>query len=372
MAVLGLLPSIRGGLGELARTGQHSRLIDGYLRPYARAFEEVRYFSYLDESLADFSADVELLARVRVLPGGGWHPWLYAFVLPFRHRRALAACDVVRVFQVTGVIPALVARRLYGVPFVTTYGFWYGRLARSRVSARLSRAVAAAGLAAAGAVIATTPELAEEARRRAPRAHVHVIPNGVDTTAFRPPARAAAPGHLMYLGRLSEEKQLDTLVDAAGKLTARHAVRVTLVGDGPVRPALEAQARAAGVALDVRPFVDHREVPAVLGEADVFVLPSRTEGHPKVLLEAMACARPCIASAVGGNLAIVEDGVTGLLFPAGDAGALADRVERLLRDRALGAALGARARQAVVARYDLGALVAREIELLRRVAGLAS
>src|SRR3989442_2156046 len=126
MAVLGLLPSIRGGLGELARTGQHSRLIDGYLRPYARAFEEVRYFSYLDESLADFSADAELLARVRVLPGGGWHPWLYAFVLPFRHRRALAACDVVRVFQVTGVIPALVARRLYGVPFVTTYGFWYG------------------------------------------------------------------------------------------------------------------------------------------------------------------------------------------------------------------------------------------------------
>jgi len=102
------------------------------------------------------------------------------------------------------------------------------------------------------------------------------------------------------------------------------------------------------------------------------VLPSRTEGHPKVLLEAMACARPCIASAVGGNLAIVEDGVTGLLFPAGDAGALADRVERLLRDRTLGAALGARARQAVVARYDLGTLVAREIELLRRVAGLAS
>src|SRR5207244_13568228 len=121
------------------------------------------------------------------------------------------------------------------------------------------------------------------------------------------------------------------------------------------------QARAAGVALDVRPFVDHREVPAVLGEADVFVLPSRTEGHPKVLLEAMACARPCIASAVGGNLAIVEDGVTGLLFPAGDAGALADRVERLLRERALGAALGARARQALRPAYALGPPSARQV-----------
>src|SRR5207245_9846627 len=104
----------------------------------------------------------------RGLAGGGWPPWLYAFGRPCGDRRALAACDVVRVFQVTGVIPALVALRLYGVPFVTTYGFWSGRLARSRVSARLSRAVAAAGLAAPRGVMATPPDLAAAARRRPP------------------------------------------------------------------------------------------------------------------------------------------------------------------------------------------------------------
>ena len=64
MSVLGLLPAIRGGLGELARTGQHARLVDGYLRPYARAFDAVRYFSYLPESLATFTTDRELLERV--------------------------------------------------------------------------------------------------------------------------------------------------------------------------------------------------------------------------------------------------------------------------------------------------------------------
>jgi glycosyltransferase involved in cell wall biosynthesis len=368
VTTLGLLPSIRGGLGELARTGQHSRLIEGYLRPYARAFDQVRYFSYLAESLEAYTEDTELRARVRVFPGGGWHPWAYAFVLPFRHRDALRSCDVLRVFQATGVIPALIARRLFGVPFVTTYGFWYGRLARSRVSGILSRVVTGAGLAAADAVIVTTPELGDDVRRRHPRTRIELLPNGVDTTRFRPPAPRPAGARLLYAGRLSEEKNLDTLLEAAAKLAARHDVRVTLVGDGPAREALAAQSRASGLDVTFRPFVDHALLPGVLGEADVFVLPSRTEGHPKVLLEAMACGRPCVASAVGGNLAIVADGATGLLFPAGDAGALADQVERLLRDHELAAALGARARAEVVARYDLGVLVAREIALLRAVA----
>ena len=121
--ILGLLPEIRGGLGVLAQTGQHTRFIDGYLRPYARAFDEVRYFSYRRETLADFTTDAELAGRVRVVAGATWHPWVYAGLMGLRHGRALAGCSVLRVFHLTGVIPALVARRRFGVPFATTYGF---------------------------------------------------------------------------------------------------------------------------------------------------------------------------------------------------------------------------------------------------------
>ena len=112
--ILGLLPEIRGGLGTLAATGQHTRFVDGYLRAYARSFDEVRYFSYRQEGLADFSRDAELAARVRVVPSGAWHPWLYAGLMGLRHGRALAECSVLRVFHLTGVIPALVARRRFG------------------------------------------------------------------------------------------------------------------------------------------------------------------------------------------------------------------------------------------------------------------
>jgi glycosyltransferase involved in cell wall biosynthesis len=368
--ILGLLPSIRGGLGEAARTGQHTRLVDGYLRPYAAAFDEVRYFSYLRERLDDYTTDAAVLARTRLIAGRGWHPWLYTLAMPLVHARALAGCSVLRVFQALGAMPAVIARRRHGVPFVTTYGFRYTRLAGSPATRLLRGAVERLALAAADAVIVTTPELGRAVAARVPAGRIHLIPNGVDTSLFHPGERPrAGPRTLVYVGRLSPEKNLATLIDAAAKLAGRFDVRVTLVGGGPVRAALAAQARALNVDLAVVDFVDHRSVPALLAGADAFVLPSFTEGHPKALLEAMSCGLPCVASDIGGNRAIVTDGETGLLFDPADPGALASLLERVLTREDEARRLGERGRAAVLARYDLTALVGREIDLLRRVAG---
>jgi glycosyltransferase involved in cell wall biosynthesis len=366
--VLGLLPAIRGGLGDLARTGQHARLLRGYLAPYARAFDEVRYFSYLDESLAQFTDDAKLVSRVRVLPGGWGHPWLQTCLMPLRYRRALSGCSALRVFQVTGALPAVVARRRWGVPFVTTYGFWYGRLARSRGRRRLHDVLERLALRAADAVIVTTAELGAHVARRVAASRVHLIPNGVDTALFAPGGARSDGRRVLYVGRLSSEKDLGTLVEAAAKL-ARLNVRLVFVGNGPERGMLEAAARERRVPLEIVPVVPHDRLPEVLAGAAAFVLPSVTEGHPKALLEAMSAAVPCVASDVGGNRAILRDGETGLLFPVGDVASLATALERLLTDDLRAAALGRAAREHVVQTYDLAALVEREIALLRLVAG---
>jgi glycosyltransferase involved in cell wall biosynthesis len=370
--VLGLLPSIRGGIGELAKTGQHTRLIEGYFKPYARAFAEVRYFSYLPESLHDYTTDAELLARVRLLPGGLWHPWLYAFLMALRYRRELSTCAVIRVFQVTGVIPALVAKRLFGIPFVTTYGFWYSKLARSRASRWLRGWVESVGLAAADAVIVTTPELAAYVTRKVGEAKVHLIPNGVDTALFCPAPRGSSLAKkVLYVGRLSEEKNLSALIEGAGKLVGRFNLQLIFIGDGPLRAQLEVRARTLRVPVEFLPFMDHRKLPGFFAEADAFVLPSLTEGHPKVLLEAMSCGVPCVASNVAGNSAILADGKTGLFFDLDDADALADRLERVFTQEEFAREMGERARARIVDHYDLRVLVGQEIELLRRVAGAA-
>lgn len=367
--VLGLLPEIRGGLGALARTGQHSRFVAGYLTPYARRFDEVRYFSYLQESLGEYTDDGDLLARVRLFPGGRWHPWLHTVALALRYRRQLQGCAVVRVFHVTGALPAVMARRLYGVPFVTTYGYRYAEFgSRTWMAGRLRAGVEALGLAEAAAVIVTTPELAAHVTARVPAHRIHVIPNGVDTARFHPrPRERNGARNVLFVGRLAPQKNVECLIAAAGNLVGRFDLRLTVVGDGPLRGRLEALARRVAVPVDFRPVVDHEELPGVFGRADAFVLPSLFEGHPKVLLEAMACGLPCLASDVEGIRSLVTDG-TGLLFDPRDPDALAAGLERIFADADYGRTLGNGARTRIIESFDLGSLMDREIALLHRVA----
>jgi glycosyltransferase involved in cell wall biosynthesis len=367
---LGLLPALGSGIGDLHQTGQASRLIEGYLRPYARAFERVWYFSYLPEALGDFVHDDELSGSVRVLgPGARGPRALRALSMAPRHRREFARCAVFRVFQVTGVIPALIARAWWGTPFVTTYGFWYARLSRpgpSRVAKRVLERVA---LRSAAGVIVTTEALRAHAATITPSDRIHLIPNGVDLARFTPAKPSVRRGgRILYLGRLSEEKNLSVLVQAVGALHPRVPCRLVMVGAGRLHGRLVVEAAAAGIPAEFPGVLDHRLVAEKLREADVFVLPSFTEGHPKALIEAMAIGLPCVVSDCAGNRALVRDGHTGLLFDARDPRALAACLERVLTDEPLAAALGRHARDLIASEYELERLVATEIELLKRVA----
>jgi glycosyltransferase involved in cell wall biosynthesis len=235
-----------------------------------------------------------------------------------------------------------------------------------------------AGLRRAAAVIVPTAELRDYvAPLVSSPDRIHLIPNGVDTTRFAPaapsPAEAAAgPRRILYVGRLEAEKNLATLVTAAGALGERVPLRLTFVGAGTLEPALRRQSAALGIAAEFPGVIDHRRLPERLREADAFVLPSFTEGHPKVLIEAMAAGLPCVASDCAGNRALVADGETGLLFDPARPEDLTQCLARVLGDADLAAGLGQRARDRAVKDFDLAMLVEQEIALLRDVARGAS
>jgi glycosyltransferase involved in cell wall biosynthesis len=366
MTEVGLLPALGNGIRTLGETGQQSRLVDGYLRPYAAAFDRVLYFSYLPESLAEFTDDRALLDRVRVLsPRRAMARGRRAISMPWAHAADFRRCGALRVFQITGVIPALIARERFGVPYVTTYGFWYGQLSRPGPKRLLKGVVERVGLRYAAGVIATTADLQARAALTARR--VELIPNGVDVEAFRP-ADVERPRsrRILYVGRLSPEKNLRTVIQATLSAGAGSTLRV--VGSGPLRVDLEAQARKQGVPVEFLGVVEQAKLPAVYASSDVFVLASFTEGHPKVLLEAMACGLPCVASDCVGNRSLVTDGETGLLFDPHRPEDLTACLRRVLDDPALAARLGKAGRALVAERYDLSVLVAREIALVRSVA----
>ncbi len=370
--ILGLLPALGGGLGELASTGQASRLLDGYLARYVTAFDRVRYFTYLVESLAAFTTDPALLAGVEVIaPARRLSRGRRAATLAWTEGPRLRACAVLRAFQVTGAVPALIVNARFGVPYVTTYGFSYAQLSQPGPKRLLKSVVERVALRRAAAVIATTEALRARAARVA--REVHLVPNGVDTQRFAPPPGGrprGRPVRILYVGRFSAEKNLETVVAAAAVLARWLPVRLVLVGAGPLQGRLRERARAAGVDVEFPGVVPQERLPGLYATADAFVLASFTEGHPKVLLEAMAAGVPCVASDCEGNRSLVVEGETGLLFDPHRPDQLADRLARVLSEQGLAEALGHAGRAMVVARYDLGTLLTTEIALLRRVAAV--
>lgn len=216
-------------------------------------------------------------------------------------------------------------------------------------------------------VIAVSPEVGRRLRSGFgwPDRTVEVIPNAVDAQAFNRPAdprvRLELAGGrdrpvVLTLARLHRQKGLPYLLEAATRVPD---ARFVLVGAGPERKALEARAGALGLG-DRVAFLGHRpDVPALLGAADLVVLPSLYEGMPLALLEAMAAAKPVVASAIPGNDEAIRDGETGLLVPPRDPDALAAAIRTLLGDPRRAGRLGAAARARVEERFSLASMVGR-------------
>lgn len=199
---------------------------------------------------------------------------------------------------------------------------------------------------------------------------VRLAYHGVDTDRFQPPSgkhgisagcTAAEPLRLLAVGRLVEKKGYPTLLDALARVVASgRPVRCEIIGAGPLRAALEARIKELGSTdtVSLRGPRTHQEVAAAYHEADVFVQASVVladgdrDGVPNSVLEAMASGLPVVASAVAGIPEVVLDGATGVLFPPGDAGALAGALIGLIDDPRTRQRLGQAARAYVVERLD--------------------
>jgi L-malate glycosyltransferase len=219
------------------------------------------------------------------------------------------------------------------------------------------------GYACAHTIVANSQAAADRLRfERVPERKIAVVPNGLDASLFNrftartPRSRLRT---IAVVANLRPEKGHDVLIDAAPQVLARVPdARFLIVGSGPQMNTLVARAQRAGVA-DAFTFLGHcDDVAARLGEADVFVLPSRSEAFPNAVIEAMAAGLPIVASAVGGIREAIDHERTGLLVPPGDRDALAHAICRVMAEPAEAARMGAAAREHVDSRFDFDRMVA--------------
>jgi L-malate glycosyltransferase len=149
-------------------------------------------------------------------------------------------------------------------------------------------------------------------------------------------------------------KQHDMFLRVAARLAQQiPQLRIVLVGDGPLRAGLEMLVEQLGVRDRVLFFGDRRDIPAILASVDITVLPSSSESLSNVIMESMAAGIPVVASDVGGNPELVENGKTGFLFPPGDEKQFAVALETLVAQPELRQQFGAAAREWALAEYTI-------------------
>jgi glycosyltransferase involved in cell wall biosynthesis len=217
---------------------------------------------------------------------------------------------------------------------------------------------------------AVTREVLDTAMRygRLPAKRSSVIPNGVDLSRFESDGDAPPETDLICVARLSPEKRHDLLLAALrrlGDLGLRPTL--TLAGDGPARPSIEARVREFGLSGQVRLLGTRKDIPELLRSAGTFVLASDTEGLPITIIEAMAAGKPVVATRVGGVPDVVRDGETGFLVPPDDVERLARALERVLRDDAMRGEMGRAGRLVARDDFDIAETVLRYEALYLRL-----
>jgi glycosyltransferase involved in cell wall biosynthesis len=268
-------------------------------------------------------------------------PWKLALVPPFLAAYAHAARSSARNADLVHAhwLQSAIAARATGKPYVLQV--WGTDIELARRAPALARPL----LRGARLVIAASPYLAEEAAALG-AADIRVVPFGVEI-----PATVGAPSeppHVLYVGRLSEEKGILEFVEATEGMPR------VIVGDGPLR----------GQVRDAVGFVPREELGAFYERAAVVCVPSRREGYGFSAREAMAYGRPVVASRVGG---LVDLGEGAVLVPPRDPERLGSAVRTLLDDPDARLSLGAAARSAARSTADTAAdLVAAYREVLRR------
>ncbi|OGR57862.1 MAG: hypothetical protein A2X36_01445 [Elusimicrobia bacterium GWA2_69_24] len=184
-------------------------------------------------------------------------------------------------------------------------------------------------------------------------------------------ASLALPGAgpwVLSVGNLKAQKNAMDFARLAGRLAPKHpAASFLFVGDGPLRPALEAAIAEAGLQERAHLLGWRDDVPELLAVADVFVLTSLWEGLPRALVEAMRSGLPCACYAVDGVRDLISDGRNGFAAPPGDWEGLADRVARLLEDPALRRRLGAAGTADIGIEFDIDHMVHQQEDLLLKL-----
>lgn len=282
------------------------------------------------------------------------------------HRKDIQKVDIIKTNQISSASIAIQCSKHFRKPFIARCGFmWSYFLSQEKGlrSPETRRAIQIENEAFlhASRIIITTDSMKQMIvdRLSIDESKVYVIPNYVNTDIFFPCniQKTNPQPHLITVGRHHFQKNQKSLIRAVSDLD----IQLTLIGKGPMEDELREEAKNAQGNIRFVGNLQSERLPKLLNEADIFVLPSLYEGHPKTLCEAMACGLPCIATDVPGNRDVIQHGKTGWLCESTEPESIRSAIETLLSDDNLRKKLGYNARKFVEDHYSLDIVCEKEM-----------
>lgn len=345
------------------RTGNLDREAAIYLR-LAEKGMKVGFVTYGGAEELQYAGRIP---GVTILPNTlGLPTPVYERLIPALHAGWLWKTDVIKTNQTNGAQAALRAARLWRKPLIARFGYMWSEFAEKIHGEGSREAIQAFKteskiFRAADRVVGATEAMRGDVARRVPAAadRTAVIPNYVDTELFKPDGAGKDEARLIFVGRLEKQKNAAALLEAMEPLDAR----LTIVGSGSLAGVLKERFGDLGGRVTWIKNVPHKKLPAMLNGASIFVLPSSFEGHPKALIEAMACGLAVVGADSPGIRELIRDGENGLLCGT-DPQSIRGSIQRLLENPTLRETLGRRAREYAVGDFSLNRVAAMETELL--------
>ena len=309
--------------------------------------------------------------------GGGlpiiWrkHPWARSLFFPFGAVHTLAAArhgresDLIHANWTLSAAAARLGRSIHGRPIIATL---QGSDVFQAAQSPLGRGFARFAINGCQEITVLSNALARATIAMGiPGERVRVIPNGVDTGRFRPPSHSEREKVILFVGSFIERKGVRYLLAAVPEiLRILPDYRIELIGEGPQEPQLRAMVELSGVGDRVifRGFLSQEDVRHAMQRARLFVLPSLEEGLGVVLLEALACGTPVVASDVDGIPDVITPDV-GALVPPADSSCLRDAIVGILRSPEHWTEHSTNARARAVANFDWDHIAQRFVTLYR-------